>query len=260
VYSSGTGGGEPATTLGRSECFGVASRCSRRARNLRRTLGRPGLPNRVPLPLRRGGRAVECGGLENRFGLLGPTRVQIPPPPLTEPNPASDAGFRRGQAESLSHGKRREQPAERKVKPADDRVTIARQAPRRTCIDAPMRANDATMPANPGARAHPRKKRNSRYEGIVLRHARACAIRKGGRNCSCTPTYQAQVWSASDRKTIRKTFPSPRATSNRGGFEQVRLQAVPRLPFTTSRQPALTQSNGWHRRTVAERLPRPGPR
>ena len=30
---------------------------------------------------RRGGRAVECGGLENRFGLLGPTRVQIPPPP-----------------------------------------------------------------------------------------------------------------------------------------------------------------------------------
>jgi hypothetical protein len=33
-------------------------------------------------PSRRGGRAVECGGLENRFGLLGPTRVQIPPPPL----------------------------------------------------------------------------------------------------------------------------------------------------------------------------------
>ena len=32
---------------------------------------------------RRGGRAVECGGLENRFGLLGPTRVQIPPPPLS---------------------------------------------------------------------------------------------------------------------------------------------------------------------------------
>src|SRR5206468_12842176 len=31
---------------------------------------------------RRGGRAVECGGLENRFGPLGPTRVQIPPPPL----------------------------------------------------------------------------------------------------------------------------------------------------------------------------------
>jgi hypothetical protein len=33
---------------------------------------------------RRGGRAVECGGLENRFGPLGPTRVQIPPPPLNQ--------------------------------------------------------------------------------------------------------------------------------------------------------------------------------
>src|SRR6476659_4723844 len=37
-----------------------------------------------PVPLeepRRGGRAVECGGLENRFGRFRPTRVQIPPPP-----------------------------------------------------------------------------------------------------------------------------------------------------------------------------------
>ena len=32
-------------------------------------------------PLWRGGRAVECGGLENRFGPLGPTRVRISPPP-----------------------------------------------------------------------------------------------------------------------------------------------------------------------------------
>src|SRR5213078_2781479 len=35
----------------------------------------------VRLPWR-GGRAVECGGLENRFGRFRPTRVQIPPPPL----------------------------------------------------------------------------------------------------------------------------------------------------------------------------------
>src|SRR5437588_12573987 len=32
--------------------------------------------------LRRGGRAVECGGLENRSGRFRPARVQIPPPPL----------------------------------------------------------------------------------------------------------------------------------------------------------------------------------
>src|SRR3954470_17210031 len=46
---------------------------------------RPGPPPATLVHPRRGGRAVECGGLENRFGLLGPTRVQIPPPPLIEP-------------------------------------------------------------------------------------------------------------------------------------------------------------------------------
>src|SRR5205823_14770064 len=33
-------------------------------------------------PARRGGRAVECGGLENRYPSFGGSRVQIPPPPL----------------------------------------------------------------------------------------------------------------------------------------------------------------------------------
>ncbi len=51
------------------------------------------------------------------------------------------------------------------------------------------------------------RKRSSRYEGIVLRHARGCHLRTGGR-CSCTPSYQAQVWSAREQKTIRKTFPT----------------------------------------------------
>jgi hypothetical protein len=41
---------------------------------------------------RRGGRAVECGGLENRFGPLGPTRVQIPPPPLEHAKPRTGSG------------------------------------------------------------------------------------------------------------------------------------------------------------------------
>src|SRR5689334_8983509 len=36
---------------------------------------------------RRGGRAVECGGLENRYPSLGGSRVQIPPPPPLMPNP-----------------------------------------------------------------------------------------------------------------------------------------------------------------------------
>jgi hypothetical protein len=49
------------------------------------------------------------------------------------------------------------------------------------------------------------RERKSRYEGIVLRHARGCRSRGGGR-CSCIPTYQAQAWSAPEQKTIRKTF------------------------------------------------------
>ena len=47
--------------------------------------------------------------------------------------------------------------------------------------------------------------RRCRYEGIVLRHARGCRSREGGR-CSCDPSFQAQVWSAREQKTIRKTF------------------------------------------------------
>jgi hypothetical protein len=51
-------------------------RPNRRASCTRRLL----LP--LGLPHRRGGRAVECAGLENRFGSFGPTRVRIPPSPL----------------------------------------------------------------------------------------------------------------------------------------------------------------------------------
>jgi integrase len=54
----------------------------------------------------------------------------------------------------------------------------------------------------------PRKpQRRSRYEGIVLRHARGCRSRDRA-ECSCSPSYQAQVWSSIERKTIRRTFRS----------------------------------------------------
>jgi integrase len=44
-----------------------------------------------------------------------------------------------------------------------------------------------------------------RPEGVQVRHARPCASRFG-RPCTCRPTFQAQVWSARDRRPIRKTF------------------------------------------------------
>jgi integrase len=50
-----------------------------------------------------------------------------------------------------------------------------------------------------------RVRRRSRFEGVVVRHSRACGSRSGHR-CSCEPGFQAQVWSAREQKTIRKTF------------------------------------------------------
>jgi integrase len=44
-----------------------------------------------------------------------------------------------------------------------------------------------------------------RAEGIAVRHARGCQSR-GASRCSCRPRYQAQVYSAPKRRTIRKTF------------------------------------------------------
>src|SRR4051812_32735132 len=41
--------------------------------------------------------------------------------------------------------------------------------------------------------------------GIEARHARSCISRDGGR-CSCSPTFQAQVYDKRAKKQIRKTF------------------------------------------------------
>jgi integrase len=43
--------------------------------------------------------------------------------------------------------------------------------------------------------------------GIVVRHGRKCATRKGGR-CSCRPSYRAWVYSKRDGKKIVKSFPN----------------------------------------------------
>jgi integrase len=43
--------------------------------------------------------------------------------------------------------------------------------------------------------------------GIEVRHRTTCASRSGGK-CNCKPAYQASVWSASEQKRLRKTFPT----------------------------------------------------
>src|SRR5437870_6867204 len=51
-------------------------------------------PPRLCAHPRRGGRAVECGGLENRYPSLGGSRVQIPPPPPLTRLGIAEAGSR----------------------------------------------------------------------------------------------------------------------------------------------------------------------
>src|SRR5438270_2206538 len=41
---------------------------------------------------------------------------------------------------------------------------------------------------------------------VVARHSRGCELRRGGSVCSCSPSFQAQVWSPRDRRPLRKTF------------------------------------------------------
>ena len=90
------------------------------------------------------------------------------------------------------------------------------------------------MKTDMASEAPPRARRRPRYQGVVLRHARGCRLRQGGR-CSCTPTYQAQVWSARERKTIRKTFPTLAAARAWRQESQVALrQGTLRSPSQTT--------------------------
>ena len=43
-------------------------------------------------------------------------------------------------------------------------------------------------------------------EGVVVRHSRRCGQRQGETSCSCSPSFQAQVYSQRDRRPLRKTF------------------------------------------------------
>ena len=53
----------------------------------------------------------------------------------------------------------------------------------------------------------PRSHGSQAETGITIRHSRSCSTRLGDR-CSCTPSFQAQAWSARDGKPLRRTFPT----------------------------------------------------
>ena len=70
--------------------------------------------------------------------------------------------------------------------------------------------------------------------GIQLRHSRSCTSRGGG-PCTCRPTYEASVWSARDRKKLRKTFPTRAAARGWRADAQVALRkGTLRAPTSTT--------------------------
>ena len=46
-----------------------------------------------------------------------------------------------------------------------------------------------------------------KHAGIEARHHSGCPAANGGK-CSCKPAYRAEVWSPSENRRIRKTFPT----------------------------------------------------
>ena len=86
---------------------------------------------------------------------------------------------------------------------SDRRATIAQScctSPSELCVSLVAARSE---PGSTGVGNQVRRRR----EGVQVRHARRCGSRRGG-ECSCAPTYQAQVWSARDHRPIRKTFPT----------------------------------------------------
>jgi integrase len=46
-----------------------------------------------------------------------------------------------------------------------------------------------------------------RYDGIDVRHKRACRSRDGAR-CNCSPSYRAEAYDRRSGKKVRRTFPT----------------------------------------------------
>ena len=88
------------------------------------------------------------------------------------------------------------------------------------------------------AKADTRGRRWRHREGVVVRHSRRCESRNS-RACSCTPSYQAQVWSPRDKRPIRKTFSTLAAARAWRQESQVALrQGTLRAPSQTTLQQA----------------------
>ena len=79
--------------------------------------------------------------------------------------------------------------------------------------------------------------------GIEARHARSCASRDGGR-CTCTPSWQANVWDNRAQKRIRKTFPT-RSAAKRWREDAIALVRKGKLPEAQPKTTVHEKSEAW---------------
>jgi hypothetical protein len=83
--------------------------------------------------------------------------------------------------------------------------TIAQRSRKRCFSRSPELCVPRWRYAEPRARPRARRPCTSRRCSGTARHARRCEVR-GGAARSCSPSYQAQVWSPRDRRPIWKSF------------------------------------------------------
>jgi integrase len=75
--------------------------------------------------------------------------------------------------------------------------------------------------------------------GIEARHRRSCARRKGDPRCTCTPTYQANVWDAKTSRRLRKSFPTRSAAKQ---WRHDAIAALRRGELSGERGPLLSDA------------------
>jgi integrase len=101
----------------------------------------------------------------------------------------------------------------------------------------------AMQTRSPQQRTPSATRRRRGMEGIVTRHRAGCATRRDGGACDCEPAYQAQAWSARDKKSIRRTFPTPQQAR---AWRQETQVALRRNQLRAPTSDTLTQAAaGW---------------
>lgn len=73
-------------------------------------------------------------------------------------------------------------------------------------------------------------------KGVTPRHARSCSKSKGGERCTCTPSFQAQVWDPAAQRRTSRTFTGPDAEQDAIDWRSDRQREIREGTFRPDRQ------------------------